>query len=96
MIANPISLDSAGINTASDRITASLHGLITGDRVLYYGSNLPQGISQREYYVVKIDDNTLQLANTYKETIGTPNVVNILSQGGSRQTHNPINPQFSI
>ena len=94
LIANPISLDSAGINTTSDRITASLHGLITGDRVLYYGSNLPQGISQREYYVVKIDDNTLQLANTYKETIGTPNVVNILSQGGSGQTLNPINPQL--
>ena len=94
LIVNPISIDQTGINTTTNRITSYQHNLVTGDKILYYGTNLPDGITQREYYVVAIDENTLQLANTFKETSGTPNVVNITSQGGSGQTINPINPQL--
>ncbi len=94
IISNPFNIDQTGINTTSNRITANSHGLITGDRILYYGSNLPDGVTEREYYVIRIDDNTLSLANTLKEALGTPNVVNITSQGGSGQTINPINPQL--
>jgi len=94
LIINPLSVEPSGINTVNNRITAYQHNLITGDKVLYYGSNLPGGIYQREYYVVKIDDNTIQLANTLKETQGTPNVVDITGVGIGSWSINPINPQL--
>ena len=94
LIANPLTISSAGINTSTNRITANSHGLITGDRILYYGTNLPGGITQREYYVVVIDEDTIQIANTLKETQGTPNVVDITSTGSGNWTINPINPQL--
>ena len=94
LILNPLNIDQTGINTTTNRISVYKHNLITGDKILYYGSNLPDGIVQREYYVVVIDENTIQLTNTFKEASGTPNVVNITSQGGSGQTINPINPQL--
>ena len=94
LIANPLTVVAAGINTSTNRISVNSHGLITGDRILYYGTNLPGGITQREYYVVVIDKNTIQLANTLKETQGTPNIVDITSTGSGNWTINPINPQL--
>ena len=95
LIVDPIDVAASGINTTSNRISLYKHGLISGDRVLYTSSStFPGGISEREYYVIRIDDNTIQLANTLKETQGTPNVVNITSSGGSGQVLNPINPQL--
>ena len=95
LIVDPIDVVASGINTTSNRISLYKHGLISGDRVLYTtSSTFPGGISEREYYVIRIDDNTIQLANTLKETQGTPNVVNITSSGGSGQVLNPINPQL--
>ena len=94
LIINPLSIDNTGINTVTNRISSYQHNLVTGDKILYYGSNLPGGITQREYYVVVVDDNTIQLANTFKETQGTPNVVDITSVGSGSWTINPINPQL--
>jgi len=94
LIANPIGINTTGINTTTNRITANNHGLITGDRILYYGPNIPSGITQREYYIVRVDDNNIQLADTLKETQGSPNVVNITDVGGLTQSINPINPQL--
>ena len=95
LIIDPIDVATSGINTSTNRITLYKHGLISGDRILYTSSStFPDGIVEREYYVIRIDDNTIQLANTLKETQGTPNIVNITSSGGSGQVINPINPQL--
>ena len=94
LVTNPLDIAVSGINTITNRITSNDHGLVNGDRVLYYGTSLPDGVEQREYFIVKIDDNTLQLADTYKESTGTPNVVDISSQGGAGQSINPINPKL--
>ena len=83
MITNPLEIAASGINTTTNRITSNDHRLVTGDRILYYGANLPDGITQKEYYVVRIDDNTISLTNTFAETTGVPTLVNITSQGGS-------------
>mgnify|MGYP003148165287 CR=1 FL=1 len=95
LIVNPLNIAASGINTSNNRITSISHGLVTGDRVYYYGSNLPGGITSREYYTIRIDDDTLQLSNTLKQaTAKKPEVIDITSQGGSGQTINPINPQI--
>ena len=57
MIANAFDIDESGINTITNRVTAKDHGLLTGDRILYYGANLPSGITQKEYFIVKVDGN---------------------------------------
>ena len=94
LITNPLEIVASGIRTDTNRIRANDHRLVTGERILYYGANLPDGIEQKEYYVVRVDDNTISLTNTFAETAGVPVLVNITSQGGSGQTINPINPQL--
>ena len=95
LIANPLTVDTTGINTVTNRITALSHGLITGDRVYYYGDDLPGGITQREYYVIKVDQDTIQLSETLKQAIAkTPTVVDITSVGIGSWSVNPINPQL--
>ena len=94
LITNPLEIAASGIRTDTNRIRANDHRLVTGERILYYGANLPDGIEQKEYYVVRVDDNTISLTNTFAETAGVPVLVNITSQGGSGQTINPINPQL--
>ena len=95
LIVNPLEVAPAGINTTSNRISVYNHGLKTGDKVLYYGgASIAPGLSEREYFVVRVDDNTIQLTKTYKESQGTPNVVNITDVGSSGQSINPIAPQL--
>ena len=95
LIVNPLNVAASGINTSTNRITSINHGLITGDRVYYYGSNLPGGVEQREYYVIKIDDDTLQIADTLKQAIAKkPEVIDFTSTGSGGWSINPINPQI--
>jgi len=60
----------AAINIATDGITITGHGLKTGQRSFFKadGSQLPAGILLgRDYYVIKIDNNTIKLAETFGE-----------------------------
>ena len=60
-------------NTLHDANRA--HGLKTGDTVVYAhgGGTLitssPQLVTNKEYYVIKVDDNTIKLATTYDNAI---------------------------
>lgn len=52
-------------NAGTDRFTVTSHGFATGDRVLVSSANtLPTGITAGEYWVIKIDANTIQLATS--------------------------------
>ena len=97
LIINPKDVSTSGINTTANTITVTDHGFVTGDKVLYYGgSQIAGGLSQREYYVVRIDDNTISLTETFEETKGIPKVIGITSVGGNGQSLNPINPEIRV
>ena len=101
-IINPLNIPTSGVNTTTSIFTVEDHALDTGFKVLMYGSGgdpsqLPAGLEQRTYYVLKIDADQFQLANTEKQLrADPPEVVGFTSVGYSGQTINPINPPVTV
>ena len=90
IVINPIGFNSTGINTITNQITISEHGLITGDKVFYEDGN-----TEREYYIYKTDENTIKFCETYiNSQKNPPIVVSFASTGGPSQSISPINPQI--
>jgi hypothetical protein len=58
--------NSTTVNTSTNRITLSSHGLATGDPVYYYAaSNSIAGIdNEKIYFVIRVDANTISLASS--------------------------------
>jgi hypothetical protein len=93
---------SSDVSTGSDTITVINHGYNTGDAVNYYllpsdGAASPSGLtSGTEYYVIKVDDNNLQLATSLANanagteivlaTAGTDSTTVLTPQGGAAQS----------
>ncbi len=76
------------VDPSSDTITITGHGLQSGDRVRYEGSDTANPItglvSGTTYYVVRVDDNTVGLAITKEDAIaGTRLVIPPLLAGTS-------------
>jgi hypothetical protein len=76
-------------NSTNDQLTATGHPLLTGDgpvRVANSGGGLPGGLSAVvNYWVVKIDANTFQLATSLEKALAGF-VVDITSNGTGTQT----------
>ena len=56
-----------GVNVTTNAITSTAHGFVTGQRVLYTngGGTAPTGlVTATNYFVIKVDANTLKLATT--------------------------------
>ena len=96
VVVDPKSFDASGVNTTTNAITINDHGFYTGEKVIYTGSNPPEGLSDNaQYYIVKVDSNTFKLTDTYYESIqSTPNIVGIAST--SSGVINPINPPLQV
>ena len=73
---------SASFNTSNEQITIASHGTNTGDLLTYtQGSSAVQGLSTGvDYYVIKIDDNTIQLATT-PSNASSNQAIDLQSQG---------------
>lgn len=90
---------SSGINTLTSIITLNSHGYSTGDLVYYDSTNtLASGLSTGNYFIVKIDDNTFKLSNSYLNSIYSPPITVSIggSSGGSGQTLSKINPGIKV
>lgn len=71
---------AANVSPAADTITITSHGFVTGLKVALSGTNLPGGLSATNYWVIKVDANTVQLATSLSNAnAGT--VVDITSAG---------------
>ena len=96
LIINPVGFATAGINTDTNSITISSHGLNTGDKVIHTATTSSQGLeNEKMYYVVKVDNNLIKLSNTYfGSTQEKPEIIEITS--ASNGTINPINPLVNL
>ena len=95
ILINPIVFNSTGINTITNAISINSHNLNTGDKVLYSANVVASGLTNGDYYVYKVDDDTIKLSETYVDANSTPpNVVDIINSGGSNQSISLINPQI--
>ena len=92
---NPIGFNSTAINVSSNTITLDNHGLKTGDKVKYASNLLPDGLENKNYFVYKIDDSNIKLAETIIDiSKNIPTIVGIGSTGGDEQSISLINPEI--
>ena len=102
LIINPIGIPTTGINTTTNTFTVPDHSLETGFKVLAYGAggistSLPDGLEQRNYFVLRIDQDTFQLTNSKKQLLtNPPEIVSVNDFGYDGQTLNPINPPIKV
>ena len=96
ILVNPIGFNSTGINTTKNQITLNSHGLKTGDKISYSADLLPSGISTKSYYVYKVNNDTIKLAETDIDVDNNPpTTIAIGSTGGIDQSIKLINPHLT-
>jgi hypothetical protein len=96
VIVTPKSFTSSGVNTTTNTFTLTDHGFVTGQKVIYTSDSPIEGLTDEGlYYVVKIDKNNFNLADTsYNSTLSKPIIVGITSS--SAGVFNPINPPLTV
>ena len=101
LVVDPKTFAPAGITTVTnplDSIVVVNHGLNTGDLVVYTNTG---GVAtplqdNREYYAIKIDEDTFRLAETKVDTLFPFNDITITSQGSGTHEIAKVNPKIDI
>ena len=100
LLVNPVSFGSTQVGVGSTVSTLNLpaHNLSTGDKVVYESSNPIANLeNNREYFVIKINDDIVKLADSYYNSTRL-NYVNVPfnSSGSGTHTISPINPKLEF
>jgi hypothetical protein len=98
LLINPKTFGSAGVNTSTNTITLNGHDTKTGDKVYYSATDgVISGLTTGGYFVYRVDDNNIRLANTYHNVVNyPPKVINLVSIGGTSQEISLINPNIPV
>ncbi len=99
LIVNPIRFGSSDVNVSNNTITLQSHGLKSGDKILYSsGGSASGGLTNKSvYYVRKVDNNIINLCESYLDSISAESeVIDITSSGGNSQEVALINPEISV
>ena len=96
VIVTPKSFISSGVNTTTNTFTLTDHGFVTGQKVIYTSDSPIEGlVDDGMYYVVRIDDNSFNLSDSYyNSTLSKPIIIGITS--ASAGVINPINPSLDV
>ena len=94
-----IDTTASGVTVTGDALHfASPHGLETGDAVVYHDGrrHAIDGLTDGQvYYVIKVDDYTIQLASSYANALaGT--AIGLGSTGNAAQTITPLDLQEQV
>jgi hypothetical protein len=80
----------ADVNTTTNRITITSHGYYTGRKVAATTDGvLPGGLSATNYFVIKVDANTIQLAASMADAVAGTAVDITSAAGGGTHTLTP-------
>jgi len=96
LLVDPVSFSSSGINTSKNTIALPSHKFYTGQKVFYNTTNyVTGGISTGVYYIHKVDSNTINLCETYYDSVSFPvQEIDITNVGGNGQELSLVNPQL--
>ena len=85
--ATTFDVPNASFNLSNDNITIASHGVNTGDLLTYtQGSSPVGGLSTNvNYYAIKVDDNTIQLATT-ESNANSGNQIDLTTGGAGTHT----------
>ena len=95
VLINQLGFTSTGVNTTTNTINIQNHELKTGDKIKYQSNVLPEGLSNKNYFIYRVDDDNIKLCDTLidsKQNI--PNIIGIGSTGGNLQSISLINPKI--
>lgn len=84
-----VDLEVEAVNAAADSLTITSHGLATGDGPLRLTTTgaLPGGLAvDTDYWAIRLDVDTLQLAATFLGAVETPTPV-VIAGGGAGAHH---------
>jgi len=98
LLVNPVSIASTYFSVPSGTIVTQSHKFKTGDKIVY-NSNSPASplISGEEYFVIKIDNNSIRLAEYYNDAVSLNyNAIGITTYGSGTHTLSPINPPLKF
>ena len=97
ILINPISCTSSGINSETNKINITNHGLFTGDKI-YYSSNDPiEGLNSKEtYYVHKEDDNNFKLTETLFDAVQSIKIIELSSEPVGAHQFSLVNPPLVV
>lgn len=78
-----VTQDATNIDIVNDTVSASAHGLITGDPIIYSASATAAGGLETDalYFIRKIDSNTFSLYIYKKDALNNLNKINLSSTG---------------
>jgi len=97
IIINPVSFDSAGINTVTNQITIQNHIFNTGDKVIYSSTAPATGLTTGFYYVYKVDNDNIKLCDTLVDATTTdPLFIDITNAPAATHQLSPINPPLNV
>ena len=104
LVVNPVSFapSAVGVGSTVSTITISNHDFKTGDSVIYVGSNaadlLDPLVNNNVYHVIRIDKNTIRLADSYHASNKAFPYENILFTDNGAGTHelSKVNPPIEI
>ena len=98
LLIDQVGFTSAKINTTNNTININSHGFKTGDKVYYDSTDtIATGLETGGYYVYRLDDNNIKLAETFYDAKQIPpTIVSIVSIGGSEHQLSLINPQINV
>jgi hypothetical protein len=98
LLINPNTFNQANVDLENNQINLISHSFKTGDKVFYNYRGTPiSGLSTGGYFVYKVDDNSIQLTETYADIAKEyPNVVKFGSKGGAYQRLSLINPELVV
>lgn len=89
--------NDAATNTSTDRITISSHGFITGTKVAATTSGvLPGGLSTTNYWVIKVDADTIKLASSLANASAGTAVDITSAAGGGTHTLTPATSASNV
>jgi flagellin-like hook-associated protein FlgL len=86
------------VDTTNDDVTISSHGYITGQKLTYDdgGGTALGGLTDgTDYWVIKVDANTIQLAESYSDAIAGI-AITLTGTGNASQTFTHSNDEFTI
>lgn len=90
--ATPTETVFISVNTSTDVITITGHGMLTGNMIqMTTTGTMPSPLIEgKYYYVVVLDDDTFKLTPTYLDAINSTNIINLTTAGTGTITISPI------
>ena len=97
ILVNKNNFTSAEVDSSNNIITIDNHNLNTGDKIFYEADTYPSGITNKTYYVYKLNINQIKLTESYYDSqLNIPEFVNFGTSGGSSHIISLINPKINL